>query len=305
MGSNKKDLIKNLTNNYIIIMAILLMEFFTTLSYFNRKIGPLVFYSYPSNNLEEYLKERIAKVMDQVLTEEFVTFSFDNHYSLNYYFEIESEWARGNKEALMLSAIFDKTIPIEMEKAILTICIELSDWLKSKKNIFTGFYEKYSVYNQEKKNRSVIDKNFLIIKSWVEEFYNAILEALQEKVEEEDITAFLEKENVLSILKYISDGPRTLKSLKNWYINKYPDNNFYKLIRNLITFQMISIPNVDKSRTPPFNIYVAEDVKAITRLIGLKNRLLKTFIKNHHKESTEAINKRTKELQDFIENSLR
>ena len=30
------------------------MEFFTTLSYFNKKIGPLVFYSYPYNDLEKY-----------------------------------------------------------------------------------------------------------------------------------------------------------------------------------------------------------------------------------------------------------
>lgn len=280
------------------------MEFFTILSYFNKKIGPLVFYSYPYNDLEKYLKDRIANIMDQVLTEEFVTFSFGKYHSLNYYFEIDSDWARGNKEALMLSAIFVERISMEMERAILTICIELSDWLKSKKNIFTGFYETSSAYYQDKKSRNMIDNNLLIITSWLEEFYNAILEAVQEKVEEKDITAFIEKENTLMILNYLSDGPITIENLKEWYTNKYPDDNFYKLIRNLITLQMIVIPNVGKSKNPPFNVYIAEDIKALVRLISLKNRLLKTFIDNHQKENPEEIEKRAKKLQEIIENTL-
>ena len=274
------------------------------LSYFNKKIGPLVFYSYPYNDLEKYLKDRIANIMDQVVTEEFVTFSFGKYISLNYYFEIDSDWARGNKEVLMLSAIFVERISMEMEKAILTICIELSDWLKSKKNIFIGFYETYSTNYQDKKSRDMIDKNSLIIKSWVEEFYNAILEAVQEKVEEEDITAFIEKENILMILKYLSQGPITIENLKEWYTNKYPDNNFYKLIRNLITVQMITIPKVGRSKSPPFNVYIAEDIKSIVRLISLKNRLLKTFMDKHQKESPEAIEKRASKVQEILESSL-
>ena len=280
------------------------MEFFTSLSYFDKKIGPLVFYLYPYIDLEKDLKDRIANIMDQVLTEEFVTFSFGKYHSLNYYFEIDSDWARGNKEALMLSAIFEEHVSMEMEKAILTICIELTDWLKSKKNIFTSFYETSSIFTQDKTSQNMINKNLLIIKSWVEEFYNAILEAVQEKDKEEDITAFIEKENILMILNYLSDGPITIGNLKEWYRNKYPDENFYKLIRNLISLQMISIPNVGKSKNPPFNVYIAEDVKAIIGLINLKNRLLKSFIENHQKESPEAIEKKARNLQEIIEKSL-
>jgi len=280
------------------------MEFFTILSYFNKKIGPLVFYSYPYNDLGKYLKDRIANIMNQVLTEEFVIFSFGKYHSLNYYFEIDSDWARGSREALMLSAIFVERISMEMEKAILTICIELSDWLKSKKNIFTGFYETNSTHYQDIKSQNIIDKNLLIIKSWVEEFYTAILEAVQEKVEEEDITAFIEKENIFMILKYLSRGPITIENLKEWYTNKYPDDNFYKLIRNLITVQMIVIPNVGRSKNPPFNVYIAEDIKTIVRFISLKNRLLKEFINKHQKENPEVIEKRARNLQEIIENSL-
>jgi len=280
------------------------MGFFITLSYFDRKIGPLVFYSYPINDLEKYLTERIPNIMDNVQTEEFVTYSFDKYYSLNYYFEIESAWARGYKEPLLLSAIFDESIEMGMERAILTLCIEFSDWLKSKENVFTGFYGENSVKYQDKENRNSIDKNLIFIKSWVKEFYNAVLDALQEDFEEEDITKFIEKENILMTLKFLSHGPITIENLKKWYTEKYPDDNFYKLIRNLIKVQMIIIPNVGKSKNPPFNVYIAEDIIRIIKLIGLKNRLLKMFVKKYNKESSEEIEKRTKELQEIIENSF-
>jgi len=67
---------------------------------------------------------------------------------------------------------------------------------------------------------------------------------------------------------------------------------------------MISIPNVGKSKNPPFNVYIAEDIKPITHLINLKNRSLKMFIKNHQKESPEETEKRAKKLQEIIEITL-
>lgn len=280
------------------------MGFFITLSYFDGKIGPLVFYSYPINDLEKYLTERIPNIMDNVQTEEFVTYSFGKYYSLNYYFEIESAWARGYKEPLLLSAIFDESISMELERAILTLCIEFSDWLKSQENIFTGFCGVNSTYYQDKKNRISIDQNLIDIKTWVKEFYNAILEAVQEKFEEEDITTFIEKENTLMTLKFLSHGPVTIEILKEWYTNKFPENNFYNLIRRLIKAQMIIIPNVGRSKIPPFDVYIAENIRRIISLISLKNRLLKRFVKKYHNESSEATEKRAKELEDIIENSF-
>ena len=67
---------------------------------------------------------------------------------------------------------------------------------------------------------------------------------------------------------------------------------------------MITIPNVGKGKTPPFNVYMAEDIKKIINLIDLKNRLLKRFIKMRQKESSEAIEKRSKELEEILEESF-
>ena len=61
------------------------------LSYFHRKIGPLVFYSYPESILNDDLSVRIANIMDQTFNEGFFTHSFENLNSMNYYFEIHSD----------------------------------------------------------------------------------------------------------------------------------------------------------------------------------------------------------------------
>lgn len=276
------------------------MEFFITLSYFDRKIGPIVFYNYPIEFLEKHLVERITHIMDQILTEGFFTFSFDTFYSLNYYFEINSTWARGLKDSLMISAIFDERISMEIEKAILTLCIEFSEWMKSKDRIFTAFYRNYPEYYQSQGNKKRIDENLIHVKSWVQEFYNAILELIQEKITEENITSLIENKDVLMTLKYLLYGPITVENLKEWYTANFPNGNFYKLLIKLIRNQMILIPNIGKSKNPPFNIYIVEDLKKIVNIIELKNALLKRFIRKHQTESTEAIEKKSKEIHKIM-----
>ena len=277
------------------------MEFFITLSYFDRKIGPIVFYYYPIDFLEKHLIDRIANIMDQFITEGFFTFSFDTFYSSNYYFDNISTWARGLKDSLMISAIFDERIPIETEKAILTLCIEFSEWIKSKDKIFTAFYKNYPEYYQKQDYKKIIDENLLYVKAWAHEFYKAILEVVQENITEKNITSLIENEEILMTLKYLLYGSITVENLKKWYIENFPEGNFYKIIIKLIKNQMILIPNIGKSKNPPFNIYIAEDLKKIVNLIELKNNLLKRFIKKHQVDSPEVIEKKSKELHKIIE----
>jgi hypothetical protein len=272
------------------------MGFFITLSFFDRKIGPTIFYFYPIDSLEKYLVERITNIMDQIITEGFFTYSFDSFYSINYYFDINSTWARGFKESLMISAIFDERISIETEKAILTLCIEFSEWIKSKDNIFTGFYKQNPQYYENQKNKKIIDENFFQVKSWVKEFYKAVLEEVQEKFTEENIISLIEDKDVIMTLKYLLYGPLTVENLKKWYLDNFPEGNFYRLIIKLIKNQMIVIPNIGKSKNPPFNIYIAEDLKKIVNLIELKNKLLKRFIKKHQMDSPEVIEKKSKDI---------
>ncbi|MFX0037426.1 MAG: hypothetical protein ACFE9I_17525, partial [Candidatus Hermodarchaeota archaeon] len=64
------------------------MKSIIALSYFNRKIGPLVFYSYPKDMLDKDLSTKVASIMDQQTSEGFFTYSFENLKSMNYYFNI-------------------------------------------------------------------------------------------------------------------------------------------------------------------------------------------------------------------------
>ena len=94
------------------------MKITISISYFHRKIGLINAYAYPESVLEDDLSIRIANIMDQTFNEGFFTHSFENLYSMNYYFEIPSEWARGNKEMLMVSVIFDQQTTVEIEQKV-------------------------------------------------------------------------------------------------------------------------------------------------------------------------------------------
>jgi hypothetical protein len=280
------------------------MDFFIVLSFFDTKIGPSIFYSYPIVNIEEELADTISSIMDLILTEGYVTYSFDKYFSLNYHFEIKSSWARGRKETLLLSAISDERVSIETEKVILTLCIEFSEWLKNQEDIFKGFYIEDGIYYKSQKNRKIIDDNSLVIRSWVEEFYKAISDVIQEKVVKENITSFIEIKKNLMTLRFLSSGPVTLEKLREWYSTKFPDSNFYNLMINLIRNQLITVPSVGESKKPPYTVYITEDIKEIISLIDLKNSMLKNFMEKHQKESSVEIEKRSKELEDILEKSF-
>ncbi|GAH12966.1 unnamed protein product, partial [marine sediment metagenome] len=163
-------------------------------------------------------------------------------------------------------------------------------------DIFKGFY-KHSIYNENQEHREIIDEKSLALRTLVEEFYEAISEVVQEKIVEENITTFIEEKDVLATLKHLSFGSTTLRKLRDWYLTKFPDNIFPKLVIKLIRYHLITIPNVGKSKTPPFNVYITEDIKEVIDLIDLKNSLLKRFRKRNHKDDSN-------ELRELLEESF-
>src|SRR4030067_2518283 len=109
------------------------------LSFFHRKIGPIVVYNYP-DTFDEVSKLRIADIMDQAYEEGFFTHSFGDLTSMNYYFEIFSSWARGNKEMVMVSIVLDNEVPSDLEHILLSWTIDFATKLKNNKEIYKGFY---------------------------------------------------------------------------------------------------------------------------------------------------------------------
>ncbi len=277
------------------------METIIALNYFHRKIGPLVFYSYPDGLLDEDLSIRIANIMDQTFSEGFFTHSFETLNSINYYFEIHSDWARGNKEMLMISFIFDQQITTDIEQNINTLYAEFSETLQNNEEIFTAFYIN-DLNNFEEEDRENIVKNNSLIKKWVKQLYKAIIEETREKSEEEKIAILLNKEHIFKTLEYLSEGPKTLESLSEWFQDNFPNKIFDDTIDALVEKQFIFInkigriekyvllmKEVNAERIPPDSVivYIDETPELIDLLLPKVQDYFSTYMNKDKEEIKE------------------
>jgi hypothetical protein len=277
-----------------------------TLSYFHRKIGPIVFYSYPENLLDDQLSLRIANIMDQTVSEGFFIHSFENRKSMNYYFEIRSDWARGNKEMLMISIIFDRQISSDFESNVKTLCSEFSEKLLTNENIFTAFYMN-DINNFDEKDKELILNNNSLIKSWVKELYWAVIEETRERSEEEKIATLLNKSHIFLTLRKLSKGPITLEGLREWFDEMFPSLDFKEIIDLLDDKQFIFInqigfvekyvlllKEVSAERIPPDSVieYIEESPDQVEReLIDLLLPKVQEYFSIYENKSKEELEK--------------
>jgi len=285
------------------------------ISYFHRKIGPMVFYSYPEGNLENKLAIRIASIMDQTVSEGFFTHSFENKNSMNYYFEIHSDWARGNKEMLMVSIIFNHQTSPEIEQNVLVLCSEFFEKLQSNEEIYTAFYIN-DINNFEEDDKELIYKNNSLIKLWLKELYWATLEETREKSEEEKIALLLNKRPIFLTLKKLSKGPITEEGLKEWYNKTFPDLNFRELISTLEEKQFIFInqigrvekyvlllKEVNAERIPPDSVieYIDETPEQVEReLIDLLLPKVQEYFSKYEKKTKHELEEDTYTLFQIV-----
>lgn len=273
------------------------MQPIVVLSYFDRKIGPTIFSNYPERGFKESEALIVKKLMDQIISEGFFTYSFNSSYLVNYYFEIDSEWARGKKEFLMLSVLFREPTSIEIEKTIFTLSIEFTEWLKKTPDIFTAFYLRSSMVEQEQMS---IKNNSNLVKSWIKEFYEAVIDETHKKIEKSNITSLLENKDVMKTLELLSKSPISIKDLEKWYIKTFPHNNFHRRISTLFKYHLINIPKIGGRKKAPFNVHISDEVKTIANLVKLKNNLIKKFIQSNFSKAMQDLEKSTKQLQNFL-----
>lgn len=275
------------------------MKTIVALSYFHRKIGPLVFYSYPEDILERELSIKIANIMDQQFSEGFFTHSFENLKSLNYYFEIHSDWARGNTEMLMVSIILDQQIPVEIEEKIAILSTEFSEQLQSNEEIYTAFYIN-DVNNFDEEDQENIVKNESLIKAWLTNLYWAIIEDTREKTEEEEIAILLNDKHIFKTIEKLSKGPIPLEWLREWFIEKFPEKSFNEIIETLDDRQFIFInqiglvekyvllvKEVNAERIPPDSVIEYIDDKP--ELIELLLPKVQEYFSEYERKTKEEI----------------
>jgi hypothetical protein len=122
---------------------------------------------------------------------------------LNYYFEIWSEWARGKREMLMITLLFNQQISPEIEKSISVVCKEFSEIMQSNEEIYSGFYVK-DIPVREDDEKELIRKNEQIIKDWIVDLYWRIFDETRKKSEEEKITLLLNDRFIFESLEKMS-----------------------------------------------------------------------------------------------------
>jgi hypothetical protein len=279
------------------------------LCHFHRKIGPLVFYSYPDGILDEDLSVRIANIMDQTFSEGFFTHSFENLNSMNYYFEIHSDWARGNKEMLMASVILEK-MTMEMEQNVSRLLNEFSDRLKSNKEISKSFLID-ELHNLDEGERENVIKSNSLIKLWVKELYWATVEVTKEKTEEEKIAYLLNKRHIFLTLAKLSKRPITLEGLKEWFKQIFHEKDFDKMIETLVDNEFIFVneigrvekfvlllKEVNAERIPPDS--VIEYIDEIPELIDLILPTVQKYFSNYENKTDEELNKDSFTLYQII-----
>ncbi|MBD3353165.1 MAG: hypothetical protein GF364_16915 [Candidatus Lokiarchaeota archaeon] len=218
------------------------MHIVIALSWFHRKVGPIVFYYYPEGELEEEEKIRIADQIDQAFEEGFFSHSFDELISMNYYFEIFSKWARGQKEMLMISAIFDTNVSSDVEHEVLGESIDFANRIKNHKDIYKAFYNEDNP--QYSSDSAEIQKYSELVKVWVNELYWAVVEITREKTEEEIIAELMSQEAVYDLVSFLNHGPVSLEDLQFWFDLKFPDLNLQKTLEKLEKERIIFINDI-------------------------------------------------------------
>ncbi len=149
-------------------------KYYLRFYYFHRIIGPEKYYQIGSISVTNEIETQIPKYMDVHMGE--LNVSIENYQIYINIFEIESNWARGNKELLELVIFYDKEkhSEREMPKEIIKLARNFINRLKSNPTRYIAFYIDH--LEELKKNRELITKEAQSLKNDLANFYKKINE---------------------------------------------------------------------------------------------------------------------------------
>lgn len=120
------------------------------LTHFDTHRGPVVFLASPPE-VKPYIDTLVCNLLDLNLPEGFFEHRIvEKGLTLgNYIFEIESEWARGSIESLMLTVVLNSNQKFSSVKEFM---LQIAEKFKTKINLYKGFYSE-----KEKKDEEIRD----------------------------------------------------------------------------------------------------------------------------------------------------
>ncbi len=110
------------------------------LSFFNKIIGPSTFHVHPPNSVSDNIIREIANSMDKISTPGFFSQSWGNIKTINRYFDLPSQWARGGKEEILVSFLLPCKSTPDLEQDLQPIAIEFEKKLIDLPDSYKGFY---------------------------------------------------------------------------------------------------------------------------------------------------------------------
>ncbi|MHA1268317.1 MAG: ADP-ribosylation factor family protein [Candidatus Helarchaeota archaeon] len=138
------------------------------ISYFDNIDGPRPLLNVPEI-LDEMELNNIASLIDKTFEFGFFIYEFTDYTSANYFFEIESDWARGNKEMVLLSIIVSK----DFDYKAINIKALMEDFIKElneNKNVFKAFH----IFDNNRRNDPEIEYYFEKLKNCVNDLNDSL-----------------------------------------------------------------------------------------------------------------------------------
>ncbi|MBN2150619.1 MAG: hypothetical protein JW839_04135 [Candidatus Lokiarchaeota archaeon] len=240
------------------------------LSYFDRKIGPTVYMEYPEK-LGEEEKMTLNQIFDQTTSEGWFWHSLntkDFSTSLNYYFEIKSDWARGLKEMLMCSIIFKQKLNSEKEHDVLSWLSDFVMKMHARQDLFKAFYPTPRVApgsdpGAAGESDTETNQSYVLVMKWLKELYFSTKEEIRQKSDEEIIANLMVNPAVYDTIRKLSKHPVRLNELRSWFDEQQFNRDFEKIISILEEQKFIVInkigpetfailvKSIEVSRVPP------------------------------------------------------
>lgn len=151
----------------------------TTLLYFHRKAGPIIYTAHPEEVLSDEQSKKLCKELEIAIREGFFSRSYPDISHLSYYFEIPSDWARGKKEMLLLSFVFRKLPGKDINNALHLKSIKFVEKMQVHPEIFKGFYNPSEIASHlENEKEKAVEMNKLT-KRWIKALHLASIDVFQ------------------------------------------------------------------------------------------------------------------------------
>jgi len=113
-------------------------NFAILISIFDTHIGPRLYMSHPTRWHESSVEEKVASLLDTI-TLGFFSCIIASFKVISYHFEISSEWARGKRELVMISALFSQKFSISEDKVKKSLK-GIAEEIQKKKELYKAFY---------------------------------------------------------------------------------------------------------------------------------------------------------------------